>query len=36
MSVASYKRCRHIITENARVIEAREALLKGDMRRFGG
>jgi galactokinase len=35
MSVASYKRCRHIITENARVLEAREALLQGDMRRFG-
>jgi galactokinase len=35
MSFASYKRCRHIITENARVLEAREALLQGDMRRFG-
>jgi galactokinase len=35
MSVASFKRCRHIITENARVLEAREALLKGDMERFG-
>ena len=35
MSVASYKRCRHIITENARVLEGREALLRGDMRRFG-
>ncbi len=35
MSVASYKRCRHIITENARVLEAREALLRGDVRRFG-
>jgi galactokinase len=35
MSVASYKRCRHIITENARVLEAREALLQGDMGRFG-
>jgi galactokinase len=35
MSVASFKRCRHIITENARVGEAREALLRGDMERFG-
>jgi galactokinase len=35
MSVASFKRCRHIVTENARVLEAREALLKGDMERFG-
>jgi galactokinase len=35
MSVASFKRCRHIITENARVVDAREALLHGDMERFG-
>lgn len=35
MSVASYKRCRHIITENARVLKAREALLAKDMARFG-
>src|ERR1700733_9244407 len=35
MSAASFKRCRHIITENARVLEAREALLQGDMERFG-
>ncbi len=35
MSAASFKRCRHIITENARVIEARESLLTGDMERFG-
>jgi galactokinase len=35
MSVASFKRCRHIITENARVLEAREALVQGDMARFG-
>jgi galactokinase len=35
MSVASFKRCRHIITENARVGEARGALLHGDMERFG-
>jgi galactokinase len=35
MSAASFKRCRHIITENARVLEARVALLQGDMERFG-
>jgi len=35
MSAASFKRCRHIITENARVMEAREALQKADMQRFG-
>jgi galactokinase len=35
MSAASYARCKHIITENARVMDAREALLAGDMVRFG-
>jgi len=35
MSEASFLRCRHIITENARVLEAREALLASDMKRFG-
>ena len=35
MSAASFARCRHIITENARVLEAREALLRGDVKRFG-
>ena len=35
MSSASFKRCRHIITENARVVEARAALLQGDLERFG-
>jgi galactokinase len=35
MSTASYLRCRHIITENGRVMEAREALLQGDVARFG-
>lgn len=35
MSAASFKRCRHIITENARVMAAREALLQGDVERFG-
>ena len=35
MSKASFLRCRHIITENGRVVAAREALLAGDMKRFG-
>lgn len=36
MSEASFRRCRHIITENARVLEARDALMGGDVKRFGG
>jgi galactokinase len=35
MSPASFARCKHIITENARVMAAREALLKGELERFG-
>ncbi len=35
MSPESFARCRHIISENGRVMEAREALLDGDMERFG-
>ena len=35
MSVASWKRCKHIITENARVMESRSALMRGDVVRFG-
>jgi len=35
MSEASFKRCRHIIRENARVLAARDALSYGDMNRFG-
>jgi galactokinase len=35
MSAASFARCKHIITENARVMSAREALLKGELERFG-
>ncbi|MHB1700393.1 MAG: galactokinase [Acidobacteriaceae bacterium] len=35
MSRESFLRCRHIITENARVMEARAALLSGDMTGFG-
>ncbi len=30
-----YQRCQHVITENARVLSAAEALEKGDVRRFG-
>ncbi len=35
MSEEAYLRCRHVITENARVLEARQALEQGDMGRFG-
>jgi galactokinase len=35
MSLESFARCRHIITENGRVMEARVALLDADMQRFG-
>jgi galactokinase len=35
MSASSFARCRHIITENQRVLDAREALLHEDMKRFG-
>jgi galactokinase len=35
MTAASFLRCRHIITENGRVTEARAALLRGDVVRFG-
>ncbi len=31
----AYKRCRHVVTENARVREAREAMLAGDPARLG-
>jgi galactokinase len=30
-----YRRCRHVITENARVLAAAEALEQGDLQRFG-
>ena len=30
-----YRRCRHVVTENARVIEAGEALEQHDLERFG-
>lgn len=35
MSAESYARCRHIITENARVQRARVALQSGDLANFG-
>lgn len=35
MSEASFRRCRHIITENERVFDARESLLHGNAKRFG-
>jgi galactokinase len=35
MPAANFARCKHIITENARVLKAREALLGSDMERFG-
>ncbi len=31
-----YRRCRHVITENARVLAAAEALEQGELERFGG
>ena len=36
MSIESYKRCRHIISENSRVLEARNAMNEGDVKKFGG
>src|ERR1700761_1529744 len=35
MSEESFARCRHIISENARVHKAREALLHADLEQFG-
>ncbi len=35
MSAESYRRCRHIISENARVLEAKAAMLAGDAQRLG-
>lgn len=35
LSRESFKRCRHVITENARVRQMREALAAGDARRAG-
>jgi galactokinase len=30
-----YRRCRHVVTENARVLQATEALQRSDLREFG-
>jgi galactokinase len=35
MTAASFARCRHIVTENDRVMKARTALLQGDVMKFG-
>jgi galactokinase len=35
LSPESFRRCRHIITENRRVLEARAAMLAGDPTRLG-
>jgi galactokinase len=35
MTAESFARCRHIITENQRVLDARQALLKENVERFG-
>jgi galactokinase len=35
LSEVVYRRCRHVITENARVLAAAEALERSDLRAFG-
>jgi galactokinase len=35
LSEVVYRRCRHVITENARVLSAGDALEQGDLERFG-
>jgi galactokinase len=35
ISEAARKRCHHVITENARVLQARDAMLAGDAQRLG-
>jgi galactokinase len=35
LSEVVYRRCRHVITENARVLSAAEALERSDLHRFG-
>src|ERR1041385_9440851 len=35
LSEVVYRRCRHVITENARVLAAGDALERGDLREFG-
>ena len=36
LSEVIYRRCRHVITENARVLKAAKALERGDLEIFGG
>src|SRR5262249_12018695 len=36
MDEVIYKRCRHVISENERVLRAAEALDRGDLNAFGG
>jgi galactokinase len=36
LSTVVYRRCRHVITENARVLAAAKALDQGDLEGFGG
>ncbi|MCQ3937885.1 MAG: galactokinase [Chloroflexi bacterium] len=36
LSEVAFKRARHIVTENARVLEAIDAMEKGDVKRLGG
>ena len=35
LSETAFRRCRHVVSENARVLEAVEALQGGDLKRFG-
>lgn len=35
MPLESYKRCKHVISENARVLSAKDAMLAGDVERMG-
>ena len=35
LSDETYRRCRHIVTENARVLDAADALARGDLAGFG-
>jgi galactokinase len=35
LSQVAYKRARHVVTENARVVKGMEALRTGDLKRFG-
>jgi galactokinase len=35
LPAVTYRRCRHIVSENARTVQAADALEKGDLHRFG-